>query len=90
MVLLDLFFAASDTTSAGLEFAIGYLLQNPNVMEKTRQEIDFVIGANGSPQLIDKKRLNITLIVKACQRYVKIINMVITWFGYLECPIQKP
>lgn len=44
MVCVDLFFTGGDTTSTTLEFAILYMLLNPEIQRKVQEEIDLVIG----------------------------------------------
>ncbi|KAJ4821920.1 hypothetical protein Tsubulata_049385 [Turnera subulata] len=43
---LEIFFAGVDTTAATIEFAIMELLNNPNILEKLREEINSVVGTN--------------------------------------------
>ncbi|XP_061346434.1 cytochrome P450 93A3-like [Gastrolobium bilobum] len=42
--IMDIFVAGTDTSSVTMEWAMAELINNPNVMEKARQEIDEVIG----------------------------------------------
>ncbi|KAF3442608.1 hypothetical protein FNV43_RR16524 [Rhamnella rubrinervis] len=42
--ILDLFAAGTDTSAITIEWALAELINNPNIMNKARQEIDSVIG----------------------------------------------
>ncbi|KAG8503980.1 hypothetical protein CXB51_002313 [Gossypium anomalum] len=42
--ILDLFVAGTDTSAVTIEWALSELINHPNIMEKTRQEIDIVVG----------------------------------------------
>jgi len=56
MVCIDLFFTSSDTTSAALEFALLYMVLNPEVIQKVKAEITGVLG-DRMPRLEDRARL---------------------------------
>ena len=55
MVCVDLFFTGGDTTSTTLEFAILYMLLNPEIQRKLQEEIDLVVGEE-TPTLDHKLR----------------------------------
>ncbi|TKY53282.1 cytochrome P450 family protein [Spatholobus suberectus] len=44
--ILDIFMAGTDTSAITMEWALAELINNPQVMEKARQEIDSVTGNN--------------------------------------------
>ncbi|RVW46904.1 3,9-dihydroxypterocarpan 6A-monooxygenase [Vitis vinifera] len=44
--ILDIFAAGTDTSAITTEWALAELINNPNIMEKARQEIDSVVGKN--------------------------------------------
>ena len=61
MVCLDLFTAGSETTANTLDFAILYMIRNPNVQRKVQEEIDNVIGTSRLPENNDRQRLKFNL-----------------------------
>jgi len=52
----DIFIAGSETTSTTLNWAILYLIANPDIQEKLHKEIISVIGAERSPSLSDRPK----------------------------------
>lgn len=44
--IMNIFGAGTDTSSATIEWGLAELINHPIVMEKARQEIDFVVGKN--------------------------------------------
>ncbi|KAM7464286.1 hypothetical protein LguiA_032407 [Lonicera macranthoides] len=44
IVILEMFFAGSETTSISIEWGFTELLRNPSVLSKVREEIDRVVG----------------------------------------------
>ncbi|KAL2477934.1 Cytochrome [Forsythia ovata] len=56
-LMLDLFVAGSDTTSAIVEWAMAELLQNPKKILKVRKELRDAVGINGLIQELDISRL---------------------------------
>jgi len=55
MVCLDLFTAGSETTANTLDYAILYMVLNPEVQKKVQAEIDQVIGPNRMPNINDRQ-----------------------------------
>jgi len=53
---VDLFMTGSDTTSTALEFAILFMMRNPQVQVQVQEEIDRVVGRNRLPAPEDKMR----------------------------------
>ncbi|XP_038718822.1 cytochrome P450 93A2-like [Tripterygium wilfordii] len=43
---MDLFFAATNTSSSTMQWALGELINNPEVFKKLRDEINAVVGSN--------------------------------------------
>ena len=56
MVCLDLFTAGADTTANTLEFAMLYMVLNPEVQERIQAEIDQVIGRHRLPSMDDRPK----------------------------------
>ena len=55
--LTDLFIAGSETTATTMRWAVLYLIHNPEVQTRMRQEIDNVIGQSQIPSMIHKTSL---------------------------------
>ena len=53
-ILLDFFLAGSDTSSITINWAMLYLIQNPNIQTKMRQELISQIGPNKKAKMSDK------------------------------------
>ncbi|XP_063425287.1 cytochrome P450 2C25-like [Mytilus trossulus] len=56
-VVLDLFGAGTDTTASTILWAIIFLVNNPDVQEKLRNELTEVVGPNRQPLLDDRNNL---------------------------------
>uniref|UniRef100_A0A665TH94 Cytochrome P450, family 2, subfamily N, polypeptide 13 n=1 Tax=Echeneis naucrates TaxID=173247 RepID=A0A665TH94_ECHNA len=57
---LDLFLAGTETTSTTLQWALIYLIKNPDIQEKVQAEIDRVIGQTRPPAMADRTSLPYT------------------------------
>lgn len=57
---LDLFQAGSETTSNTLGFGIIYMIHNPLVLKKIREELQMAVGRNRLPCLADRPNLQYT------------------------------
>ena len=55
--LRDFFVAGSDTTAATLRWAALFIVCNPGVQSKMRQEIERVVGSGRFPSMEDKTKL---------------------------------
>lgn len=53
-VLVDLFIAGADTTSVTMNWAMLYMVLNPDVQTKVRQELDANIGTHKKAKMSDK------------------------------------
>jgi len=53
---MDLFMAGAETTSNTIEFALLYMILNPDVQKKVQAEIDAVIGTSRFPSIADKSK----------------------------------
>ena len=54
-VIADLFYAGSDTTSTSITWLLLYMIRNPDVQKRCREEI-FQVGSNTSCIIIDISR----------------------------------
>ncbi|WKY04122.1 hypothetical protein Q1695_005249 [Nippostrongylus brasiliensis] len=73
--VLDLWIAGQETTSTSLVWAVLYMLQNPQVMDKVRKELLEVTGRSGTLSLknrMDTPYLNAT--IAEIQRHSSILN----------------
>jgi len=56
IVCMDLFLAGADTTSNTIEFAILYMILNPDVQKRVQAEIDSIVGTSRFPSILDKPK----------------------------------
>ncbi|KAJ8297704.1 hypothetical protein KUTeg_024235 [Tegillarca granosa] len=76
--ILDLFAAGTETTSSALRWAIVYLIHNPDIQEKMRQEIYSVVGSSQVPKLHHQQNMPYTEAVLAeIQRCGEIVPLSI-------------
>lgn len=76
--ILDLFAAGTETTSSSLRWAIVYLIHNPEIQEKMRQEIYSVAGSSQIPKLHHQQNMPYTQAVLAeIQRFGAIVPLSI-------------
>nr|AHX24369.1 CYP76A26-like protein [Vinca minor] len=57
IVIMEMFFAGSETTSISIEWGFTELLRNPNAFKKVREEIDRVVGINRMVEESDMENL---------------------------------
>ncbi|XP_050391045.1 cytochrome P450 2D3-like [Patella vulgata] len=57
-IILDLFFAGSDTTVTTLDWAFLYMVLHPEVQKKCQEEIDSVVGDDRMVDWSDKSKLS--------------------------------
>nr|QQL94716.1 cytochrome P450 2n14 [Lateolabrax maculatus] len=57
---LDLFLAGTETTSTTLQWALVFLIKNPDIQDKVQAEIDKVIGQTRQPTMADRPHLPYT------------------------------
>uniref|UniRef100_A0AAT9USH7 Iridoid oxidase n=1 Tax=Mitragyna speciosa TaxID=170351 RepID=A0AAT9USH7_9GENT len=57
IVIMEMFFAGSETTSISIEWGFTELLRNPHAFKKVREEIDRVVGVNRMVEESDMENL---------------------------------
>ncbi|KAG7269511.1 hypothetical protein CRUP_014753, partial [Coryphaenoides rupestris] len=73
---LDLFLAGSETTSKTLQWAIIYMINNPQVQEKVQAEIDGVVGGTRQPSMSDRASMPYTdAVIHEIQRMGNIVPL---------------
>ncbi|CAJ1060173.1 uncharacterized protein LOC121511702 [Xyrichtys novacula] len=71
---VDLFLAGTETTSTTLQWALVFLINNPDIQAKVQAEIDTVIGQNRLPTMADRPNLPYTdAVIHEIQRYGNIV-----------------
>lgn len=56
MILLDLFSAGAESVANSLDYALLYMILNPQIQKKVQEELDTVVGRSRRPTLDDKPR----------------------------------
>ncbi|MBN3290380.1 CP2K1 protein, partial [Polypterus senegalus] len=73
---LNLFGAATETTSTTLRWGLLLMMKYPEVQEKVRQEIETVIGKERNPQVNDRKHMPYTdAVLHEIQRFSNVAPM---------------
>ncbi|XP_068601193.1 cytochrome P450 2F5-like [Brachionichthys hirsutus] len=81
-VVLNLYFAGTETTSSTIRFALNVLLKYPKLQEKMQQEIDTVIGQKRCSYMEDRKSLPFTdAVLHEIQRVLDLAPMSVPHYA---------
>ena len=72
-IIIDLFFAGTESTTSALTFALLYLITHPQVQHRCQQEIDDVVGAGRLPCLND--RVNMPYVEATLHEVMRMANV---------------
>ncbi|XP_078521707.1 cytochrome P450 2J5-like [Lissotriton helveticus] len=88
-VLLDLFYAGSETTAVTLLWALLYVVKYPHIQEKIQRELDDVLEPNQIIQYEDRKKLPYTnAVIHEIQRYSSIAPLGLAHLCVKDTTIQ--
>ncbi|KAK3737805.1 hypothetical protein RRG08_063211 [Elysia crispata] len=88
-VLLQLFFAGTDTTSSTIMWFMYYMLNHPDIQEKVYQEILREVGTGRTPGLQDKPQLRYTQAsIMETQRLASIVPSSVPHYCAADVTLQ--
>ena len=59
-MVLEMFFAGTDTTSTALRWAMLYMISYPEIQRNVQRELDEVVGRARAPSVRDRRNLRYT------------------------------
>ncbi|CAI0378859.1 unnamed protein product [Linum tenue] len=87
-VLVDLFFAGTETTATSLDWIMSELVKNPRVMQKTQSEVRRVFGPQGK---VDEARLHeltyLKMVIRESMRLHPPVAVLLPRTGAEDCEI---
>lgn len=90
VLCLDLFQAGSETTSNTLSFGIIYMLKNPEIQNKIRNELDKTIGFDRQPLLSDRPYLQYTdAVLSEIMRFATVAPLAIAHRSLEKIKLDK-
>ncbi len=80
-IIVDLFIAGSETTSTTLNWAMLFMILNPEIQEKVHEELDKVVGRSRAPTYADKAETPFTeAVLHEVQRMGNILSQAVSHF----------
>lgn len=67
MILLDLFSAGAESVANSLDYALLYLVLNPDIQRKVHEELDAVVGRSRRPSGEDRPMYETTIFIEKLQ-----------------------
>ena len=88
--LVDLLIAGSETTSTTLNWAMLYMVMNPEVQENVRKELDEITGRSRALTWEDRERTPYTeAVIHEIQRMANILDLSVVHRATQDCRVGK-